>query len=105
MDTPTATIETPTRHKFTAETAVQFDGYSMANALILSVICPECAPYEDWFTYARWTAQGFQVQKGQHGTKLMTFIEMKDKEDEKKSHRRPWNTTVFCRHQVAKKEG
>ena len=90
----------PTR-KFTAETAIQFDHFSQTNAMILSLACRDCIPYEDWFTYNRWIALGMQVQKGQHGTKLTVYIEKVDKDDEKKTYTFPHTTTVFCRHQVA----
>src|SRR5436305_1734345 len=51
--------------------AKHFEGFSLANATLLTQAAAErgcsCAPYEDWFTYDRWRAQGMQVQKGQHG--------------------------------------
>jgi len=98
------TAPTTIKHQFTAETARQFEGYSQANALILSCACPDCIPYEDWFTYNRWLAQGYQVQRGQHGTKLEIYVERPDRNDQTKTVRIPWHTTVFCKHQVAKIE-
>jgi hypothetical protein len=89
------------RPKFTAESAQAFEHFSAYNAAILESICPKCKAYQDWYTYNRWQAQGFQVQRGQHGTKLTTYIECQDKDDPKKTYSRPWTSIVFCRHQVA----
>lgn len=94
-----------TGQTFTAETATQFERYSEANAEVLHEACPECQAYIDWFTYKRWLAQGFQVQRGEHGTKLTILAERKDKEDPEKTYKAPWRTTVFCRHQVQPIEG
>jgi hypothetical protein len=58
----------------------------------------EVRPRENVFTYQAWRALGRQVRRGEHGVKVVTFIEY-SKEDkatgEKQSFRRPWTTTVF----------
>ncbi len=107
---PTATRERP---KMTAEEAQTFNHYSVQNVASAMRQLEEagacngtCEGYSDIFTYQRWQALGFQVQKGQHGAKLAIIIEG-EKEDEQgntKRVSRPWTTTVFCRHQVAPKE-
>ena len=55
-------------------------------------------PRENVFTYQAWKALGRQVRRGEHGVKVVTFIEC-SKEDkgtgEKETFRRPWTTTVF----------
>ena len=58
----------------------------------------EIKPRENVFTYDAWKALGRYVRKGEHGVKVVTFIECtkEDKEtDEKETFRRPWTTTVF----------
>jgi hypothetical protein len=58
----------------------------------------EINPRENVFTYQAWRALGRQVRRGEHGIKVVTFVEMA-KEDkatgERQSFRRPWTTTVF----------
>ena len=92
----------------TAEQATTFERLSQANMMILTAIAHSkgcnCAPYTDWFTYNRWLAQGFQVKKGEHGTKITTWIPMTKKDPETGENQdigvKPRTTTVFCRHQV-----
>lgn len=60
----------------------------------------EIRPRENVFTYQAWRALGRQVRRGEHGVKVVTFIETKSKEvdqdtGERKVIRRPWTTTVF----------
>jgi hypothetical protein len=58
----------------------------------------EIKPRENIFTYNAWKALGRHVKKGQHGIRVLTFIDIskEDKETgEKKSYSRPWHTTVF----------
>ena len=58
----------------------------------------EIKPRENVFTYQAWRALGRQVRRGEHGVKVVTFVEMakEDKETgEKEPFRRPWATTVF----------
>jgi hypothetical protein len=60
----------------------------------------EIKPRENVFTFEAWKALGRYVRKGEHGVKVVTFIETKSKEvdrdtGERKIFRRPWTTTVF----------
>src|SRR5208283_4523919 len=60
----------------------------------------EIKPRENVFTYNAWKALGRQVRRGEHGVKVVTFIQCDDKKQEEKdgkkhSYRRPWSTTVF----------
>jgi len=60
----------------------------------------EIHPRENVFTFEAWKALGRYVRKGEHGVKIVTFIETKSKEldqdtGETKIIRRPWTTTVF----------
>ena len=53
---------------------------------------------ENVFTFDAWKALGRVVRRGEHGVKVVTFIECskEDKETgEKETFRRPWTTTVF----------
>ena len=92
--------------KMTAEEATTFERFSAANAAVLLATAAEqgcnCEPYSDWFTYTRWTAQGMQVQRGQHGVKLPVILHKtveKDGKEEEISLKKTY--TVFCRCQVA----
>src|ERR1700723_1666018 len=58
----------------------------------------EIKPRENVFTYQAWRALGRQVRRGEHGVKVLTFVDMakESKETgETQSFRRPWSTTVF----------
>src|SRR5216684_8891453 len=60
----------------------------------------EIRPRENVFTFEAWKALGRYVRKGEHGVKVVTFIETKSKEldqdtGEARIIRRPWTTTVF----------
>ena len=60
----------------------------------------EIHPRENVFTFEAWKALGRYVRKGEHGVKVVTFIETKSKEVDQdtgkpKFIRRPWSTTVF----------
>jgi antirestriction protein ArdC len=58
----------------------------------------EIKPRENVFTFDAWKALGRVVRRGEHGVKVVTFIECskENKETgEKESFRRPWRTTVF----------
>jgi len=57
-------------------------------------------PRENVFTFDAWKGLGRYVRKGEHGVKVVTFIETLGKETdpdtgERKLIRRPWTTTVF----------
>lgn len=60
----------------------------------------EIKPRENVFTFDAWKVLGRYVRKGEHGVKVVTFIDCKGKETdpdtgERKVSRRPWTTTVF----------
>ena len=62
----------------------------------------EIQPRVNVFTYDAWRALGRQVCKGEHGVRVVTFIDTSRKEldpatgEEILKHgRRPWTTTVF----------
>lgn len=60
----------------------------------------EIKPRENVFTFDAWKALGRVVRRGEHGVKVVTFIERQSKETdpdtgEHKLIRRPWTTTVF----------
>jgi antirestriction protein ArdC len=94
------------REPMTAEKAIQFGGHSTYHAAVLAAAAHargcDCQAYEQWFTYARWQALGYQVKKGEHGVKLGCFIEAERAKPDGTIERysRPWKTTVFCMHQV-----
>lgn len=90
--------------RFTPETARQFDRYSVANAVaVKQALACGCEPYRDVFTYQRWKAQGFQVQRGERALRLPLVYarEVVDPEtDATHNERRLGRSAVFCRHQV-----
>jgi len=85
--------------------AVQGLSFSNYPAIIQGFIArgiPEndIKPRENVFTFNEWKAVGGYVRKGEHGVKVLTFIETKSKEldqdtGEPKTSRRPWTSTVF----------
>jgi hypothetical protein len=97
---------TPT---FTPETARQFDRYSVANAVTLKEALPcGCEPYQDVFTYRRWKAQGFQVQRGEKAIRLPLIYQRAEKDPETGEEtvtRRMGRSAVFCRCQVRPIDG
>ena len=92
---------TPT---FTPETARQFDRFSVANAVTVKQALPcGCEPYVDVFTYRRWKAQGFQVQRGEKAIRLPLIYQRREKDSETGEEtrtRRIGRSAVFCRCQV-----
>ena len=60
---------------------------------------PDIKPRENVFTYNAWRALGRQVRRGEHGVKVLTFIDCQRKDEEtgqlKERFRRPFSTTVF----------
>ncbi len=92
---------TPT---FTPETARRFDRYSAANAVaITQALGCNYQPYQDVFTYRRWKAQGFQVQRGEKSIRLPLIYARTEKDPEtgeERTTRRRGRSAVFCRHQV-----
>ena len=91
-----------------ATQAQTFDGYSVTNAAILQGVAAArgctCEPYQDFFTYQRWLAQGFQVRKGEHSTRLAVFVAVSKRDPDTGETqivgKRPFTAHVFCRHQV-----
>lgn len=62
------------------------------------------------FTFEAWKALGRYVRKGEHGVRVLTFIESVSKEidkdtGERKIIRRPWSSTVFHISQTEKSDG
>ena len=62
----------------------------------------EIRPRENVFTYHAWRALGRQVRKGEHGVKVVTWIECEKMEPDEKTgqekpkyFKRPWGATVF----------
>src|SRR6266446_1740686 len=58
----------------------------------------EIKPRENVFTFDAWKGLGRYVRKGEHGVKVVTFIECSKENKEtgqKECFRRPWTTTVF----------
>lgn len=92
-----------TKEKMTPAQARTFNGYSVANAIyvVTSLECG-CEPYVDVFTYNRWQAQGFQVQRGEKAIKIVvTQIELDYEETgEVVTKKVLGRGAVFCRHQV-----
>jgi hypothetical protein len=92
------------RETFTPETARHFDRYSVANAVAVKQSLPcGCEPYRDVFTYLRWKAQGFQVQRGEKAIKLPLIYgrtESDPETGEARTVRRVGRSAVFCRCQV-----
>jgi antirestriction protein ArdC len=57
-------------------------------------------PRENVFTFNAWRALGRTVRRGEHGVKVLTFIDRASKEIDKESGKRKmvrlaWSTTVF----------
>src|SRR5262249_11012014 len=52
-------------------------------------------PRENVFTFNAWKALGRSVKKGEHGVKICTFVERRDKETSEVVSRYPHTTTVF----------
>ncbi len=68
-----------------------------------------CSAYSSIFTYKRWTAQGMQVRRGEHGAKAVTYVgtcrACRDGAcpDHRKPPVRAKTYTVFCACQVEAK--
>ncbi|MBK8467695.1 MAG: DUF1738 domain-containing protein [Chloracidobacterium sp.] len=97
------------KQKMTPQQATQFEQTSETSASILQAAARErgcsCQPYQDWFTFDRWIAQGKCVKKGEHGIRLISFqkrtVEDKQKGDgTKKEITAPTRVYVFCRCQI-----
>ena len=90
--------------QMTADDARRFDGASIPNTIaVLTALECNCQPYQDVFTYNRWKAQGFQVQRGEKSIRLPLFYsrEVEDKKTgERRTEKRRGSSAVFCRCQV-----
>ena len=90
--------------KMTAEDARTFQTFSIHNAAAVAAALPcGCQPYVDVFTFRRWLAQGFAVQRGQHAIKIpvVKTVEREDRETGEKTTRRILGSgAVFCRCHV-----
>ena len=89
----------------TAEQAQSFQGYSATNAsLVRQGLDCGCEPYIDVFTFKRWRAQGYHVNRGEQSIRLPVIIqqEVKDQETgEIRPRKIMSNVPVFCCHQVS----
>ena len=68
-----------------------FDGFALMGI-------EDIQPRVNVFTYHAWRAKGRQVRKGEHGVKIVTYIEVTKKGEsgeDSESFRRPKSTTVF----------
>jgi hypothetical protein len=89
--------------------AKSFDTFSENNYSILkSKLACNCEPYEDIFTFNRWSLQGFKINKGEHALKIITYVKFDIKNEKTgeiiKTISKPKSTCVFCRCQVTKQE-
>ena len=87
----------------TQESATSFERFSIVNAATLEAVGCGCKAYVDWFTYKRWAAQHMQVKRGEHGTRITTYVQTtrKDRDGvDRPPGSFPRTTVVFCRHQV-----
>ncbi len=72
--TPSKRKRTTKRPDMTPHQARTFQTYSAENAttVVMNLECG-CEPYVEVFTYNRWKAQGFQVQKGMKSIKIPVY--------------------------------
>ncbi|MBI3334044.1 hypothetical protein HYZ97_01015 [Candidatus Pacearchaeota archaeon] len=87
-------------------TATTFQHTSTINAAcVKAALHCSCEPYKDVFTYNRWKAQGYQVQRGEKAIKLPLVKDVEvEKEGETTTKRILGISAVFCRHQVKPSE-
>ncbi len=90
--------------QMTAVEARSFDRVSVANSVTVQrALDCGCQPYQSVFTYRRWKAQGFQVQRGEKSIRLPLIYARTEKDPEtgeERTTRRRGRSAVFCRHQV-----
>ncbi len=90
--------------RMSAADARRFDRTSIANAVtVKQALDCGCEPYRDVFTYRRWQAQGFQVQRGERSIRLplIRAVTRDDPETGKpETQRIMGRSAVFCRCQV-----
>ncbi len=89
----------------TSQEARTFERRSAGNiATIRASLGCSCKPYGDVFTYKRWKAQGYQVQKGEKSIRLVLVKDVAEKDKDGKktddTRRIVGTSSVFCRHQV-----
>jgi len=89
----------------TPEQAQSFERMSWGNYIAAKACRPncQCEPYKDMFTYRRWQALGFQVQRGEHSIRLplVKYVTVDSKDGEAVDDRRIFGSSrVFCRCQV-----
>ena len=104
MRTKRSEIVTTKQPVMTKEEALSFDRYSPTNADIVrhAFSACGCEAYKSAFTYNRWKAIGWQVQKGQKGTKINIIkIIKEDGQPDRQVFR---TSTIFCKHQVERLE-
>ena len=106
-----------TAPKLSAEQARTFDRISEASAAEINAAIAEraasglypacnCQPYQDVFTYDRWSAQGCYVRKGEKSlARLVSYAEVKGEDGKEVVKRIPHPYWVFCRCQITVKEG
>lgn len=87
------------------EDARRFRHFSIHNAVAAELACSEgsCRAYKDIFTFARWRAQGFSVQKGAKGTRIPALVPINSTDEQGNEMvvgNRRKTAVVFCRHQV-----
>jgi N-terminal domain of anti-restriction factor ArdC len=84
---------------FTPESAQSFHRYSPINAATVKMrLACGCEPYRDVFTYNRWLALGYQVQRGERSIKIPVIVERENEDNE--TIKRLFKSHVFCRCQV-----
>ena len=109
-DTATKPDITPSKRKrttkspdMTPDQARSFQAYSAENAttVVINLDCG-CEPYVDVFTYNRWKAQGFQVQKGMKSIKIPVYGTSTGENDDGEVVTNRYRTVgrVFCKCQV-----
>lgn len=99
-------------HPMSAEEARTFErGESVASTVtVRTLLACGCEPYRDVFTYRRWKAQGYQVQRGEKAIRVPLVREIAEHDTETgaetgRTRRMLGRSALFCRHQVQPIEG
>ncbi len=99
------TMKRRIREHMTPDQARTFQAYSAENAttVVMNLDCG-CEPYVDVFTYNRWKAQGFQVQKGMKSIKIPVYGTSTGENEDGEVFINRYRTVgrVFCKCQVQK---
>jgi len=97
------------RRAMSESEAVNFERFSGQNAaMVLAALKCKCQPYSDVFTFKRWLAQGYAVQKGEKALRLPLVKDVEETGDDGetvKVRRLLGMSFVFCRCQVASVKG